>query len=254
VTSRGRALLFLPSAAGLLALLTAALSGLPDFGRYAGPYGNVLNGVGVTERHASNLVTAVNFDYRAFDTLGEEFILFAAVLGVTVLLRAMRGERAVPDPGEMDDHRFAGASDALRGLALAFTGGLLVLGGYVVAHGAITPGGGFQGGVILASASFMVFLAGEYMAMRRIAPHRLAEVGEAAGAAGFVLIGLGGLVFSGVFLKNFLRLGKPGELLSAGTMPLISISIGVAVAGAFVLLWSEFLDQAIAIRSDGGER
>jgi multicomponent Na+:H+ antiporter subunit B len=253
VSRRGRMLLFLPSLAGLIALLLAGLTGLPDFGHYSGPYGNVLNGVGVSERHASNLVTAVNFDYRAFDTLGEEFILFTAVLGVTLVLRAMRGERELPQPGEAEEHRFAGASDALRGLALAFTGGLLVLGGYVVVHGAITPGGGFQGGVILAAASFMVFLAGEYMAMRRVAPQKLAELGEAAGAAGFVLIGIGGLIFAGVFMENFLRLGKPGELVSAGTIPLISVSIGFAVAGAFVVLWSEFLDQAIPIRSGGDE-
>jgi multicomponent Na+:H+ antiporter subunit B len=253
VTLATRKRVFLVAVAGLGALLVWGLTGLPDFGHEIGRLGTRIAHAAPAERHVTAAVSAVNFDYRAFDTLGEEFILFTAVLGVTLVLRAMRGERELPQPGEAEEHRFAGASDALRGLALAFTGGLLVLGGYVVAHGAITPGGGFQGGVILAAASFMVFLAGEYMAMRRVAPQKLAELGEAAGAAGFVLIGIGGLIFAGVFMENFLRLGKPGELVSAGTIPLISVSIGFAVAGAFVVLWSEFLDQAIPIRSGGDE-
>src|SRR3954470_18179415 len=111
-------LLFLPSAAGLLAGLLDALGRLPAFGHYAGPYGFVVNGVGVTERHATDLVAAVNFDYRAFDTLGEEFILFAAVLGIVVLLRSMRGEREKPSVHASESHTFSGASDALRGFAL----------------------------------------------------------------------------------------------------------------------------------------
>jgi multicomponent Na+:H+ antiporter subunit B len=252
VSSRVRLLLFLPSAAGLLFLLLDGLGRLPGFGHYPGPYGFVVNAAGVRQRHATNLISAVNFDYRAWDTLGEEFILFAATLGVMLLLREVRGERVATGP-DAYGHRFAGASEALRAMGLAFVAGLLVLGGYVVVHGAITPGGGFQGGVILAGGAFIVFLSGEYSAMKRLAPLRLVEAGEAAGAAGFALIGIGGLVFANAFLENFLGLGTPGDLLSAGTMPLISISIGIEVAGGFLLLWSEFLDQAIAIRTGADE-
>jgi multicomponent Na+:H+ antiporter subunit B len=244
-------LLFLPSAVALFAGLIAGLARLPAFGHYPGPYGFVVNGVGVTQRHATDLVAAVNFDYRAFDTLGEEFILFAAVLGLIVLLRSLRGERERPAAEASESHTFGGASDALRGLALALIATMLVLGGYIVAHGHITPGGGFQGGVVLAAGAFIVFLAGEYVAMERVAPHKLVEIGEAAGAAGYGLIGLGGLVFGSVFFENFLDLGKPGELLSAGTIPLSNIAVGIEVAGAFLLIWSEFLDQAIAVRSGG---
>jgi multicomponent Na+:H+ antiporter subunit B len=241
-------LLFLPSAAGLLFLLIDGLQGLPAFGHYPGPYGNVLNGLAVTQRHATNLVTAVNFDYRAFDTLGEEFILFTATTGVVLILRRVRGE-AEPPTAETS-RRDEGASDALRALGLAFVAATIVLGGYVVAHGAITPGGGFQGGVVLACGAFLVFLAGEVIAMKRLAPERLLELADAAGAAGFALLGIGGLIFAGVFFQNFLELGKPGSLNSAGTMPLVSISIGIEVAGAFLLVWTEFLDQTLLVRSD----
>jgi len=250
VSPRGRMLLFLPSAAALLFLLIDGLHQLPGFGHYPGPYGYVLNGVGVSQRHATNLVTAVNFDYRAFDTLGEEFILFTATTAVVLILRHMRGERE--QPGAADTRR-ENASEALRGLALAFVAALIVLGGYVVVHGALTPGGGFQGGVVLAAGAFVVFLAGEVVAMKRVAPEKLLELGDAAGAAGFVLIGIGGLIFADVFLQNFLDLGKPGSLNSGGTIVLVSIAIGIEVAGAFLLVWTEFLDQAVLVRSGGDE-
>src|SRR3954471_12079699 len=207
MSPRARKLLFLPSAAGLLAGLLAGLGRLPAFGHYPGPYGFVLNGVGVGQRHATDLVAAVNFDYRAFDTLGEEFILFAAVLGIMVLLRSLRGERDQPAAEASESHTFGGASDALRGLALALIAMMIVLGGYIVAHGHVTPGGGFQGGVVLAAGAFVVFLAGEYLAMQRVAPHKLVEIGEAAGAVGYALIGVGGLAFGSVFFQNFLELG-----------------------------------------------
>jgi multicomponent Na+:H+ antiporter subunit B len=247
VSPRGRLMLFLPSAAGLLFLLLDGLGELPAFGHYPGPYGMVLNGVGVGQRHATNLVTAVNFDYRAFDTLGEEFILFSAATAVVLILRHLRGE-SEPPTAETDPRR-PGASSALRALSLAFVAGLIVLGGYVVAHGAITPGGGFQGGVVLAAGAFIVFLGGELIAMRRVAPEKLLEFADAAGAAGFALLGIGGLIFADAFLQNFLELGKPGSLNSSGVIALVSVSIGIEVAGAFLLVWTEFLDQALLVRA-----
>ena len=58
---------------------------------------------------------------------------------------------------------------------------------------------------------------------------------------------LGGLIFAGVFFKNFLPLGTPGKLLSAGMMPLNSIAVGLEVTGAFLLTWTEFLDQSLIV-------
>jgi multisubunit Na+/H+ antiporter MnhB subunit len=39
---------------------------------------------------ANNVVTAIVFDYRGFDTLGEATVLFAAVVGVLALFRKLR--------------------------------------------------------------------------------------------------------------------------------------------------------------------
>jgi len=248
VSARARLLLFGIGAAGFGAVLVVGLAGLPAFGHYQGVYGRVLDGIGVTERHATDLVTALNFDFRAFDTLGEEFILFASVLGVVLILRQLRGERERPSQEEADEHQLAGASEALRALALVLVPALLALGVYIVVHGQITPGGGFQGGVILATGPLAVFLAGRYVRMRILAPHTVVEIGDAVGAMGYGLVGLGGLVFVGIFFKNFLPQGIPGHLLSAGQIDVASAAVGLEVSGAFLVAWSEFLDQAILVR------
>ena len=248
MSRRARLALFALAGPGLAAVLVLGFRGLPDFGEYHGVYGLVVNGVELSERHATDMVTALNFDLRAFDTLGEEFILFASVVGVTLLLRHMRIEEERSLARSEAGHRFGGASDALRATSVVLIALLVSLGGYVVLHGALTPGGGFQGGVVLAAALLIVLLAGEYLVMRVVAPHALVEFGEAAGAASYALIGLGGLIFSGVFFHNFIALGTPGKLLSAGTIPLSNIGVGIEVAGAFILLWTEFLDQALVVR------
>ena len=254
MSRRARLVMFALAAAGFGAVLVLGLAGLPAFGDYKGVYGNVINGIGVTQRRATDLVTALNFDFRAFDTLGEEFILFTSVLGVVLILRQMRGEEERPSQQEAEEHSFAGASAALRALSLVLIPMILALGVYIVVHGALTPGGGFQGGVILAAGPLAVFLAGRYLRMKTVAPTIVEELGDAIGAAGYALVGVGGLVFAGVFLKNFLPLGIPGHLLSAGQVPLASMAVGLEVSGAFLVAFSEFLDQALVVRTGSGEQ
>src|SRR5205807_7315683 len=179
-----------------------------------------------------------------FDTLGEEFILFGSVLGVVLILRELRGESEHPNRHEADEHTFAGASEALRALGLMIVPALVAIGVYIVVHGQITPGGGFQGGVILAAAPLAIFIAGRYMRMRVIAPHLVIELGDVIGAAGYALVGLSGLVFVGIFFKNSLPLGIPGHLLSGGQMDVASVFVGLEVSGAFLVAWTHFFDQA----------
>ncbi len=243
--------MFMLSAAGFGVVLVYGLAGLPDFGNPHSVYANVVNGIGVSVRHATDLVTALNFDIRGFDTLGEEFILFASVVGIMVILRQLREEHDSPRRHEADEHSFAGASEAVRALSLLLIPSLIAIGVYTVVHGQLTPGGGFQGGLILAAAPFAVFLAGRYLRMKIIAPHIVVELGDALGAAGYALVGLGGLVFVGVFFKNFLPLGIPGHLLSGGHIDIASTVVGLEVSGAFLIAWSEFLDQPIAIQDEG---
>jgi multicomponent Na+:H+ antiporter subunit B len=117
VSRRARLSLFAFAGGGFAAVLVIGFTGLPDFGAYHGVYGRVIDGIGVDLRHGTDLITLLNFDVRAFDTLGEEFILFASVLGIVLILRQLRGEEERPHEEEAEDeHRFAGASAALRAL------------------------------------------------------------------------------------------------------------------------------------------
>jgi multicomponent Na+:H+ antiporter subunit B len=248
VSRRGRLLLFGCAGPALLTVLVIGLHGLPSFGDFHGAYGLLVDRLEPGQRHATDIVTALNFDVRAFDTLGEEFILFASVSGVALLLRHLRDEGDGSQRSRsLADHQFAGASDALRVLSLILIPLLVSLGVYLALHGALTPGGGFQAGVVLAAGPLAILLAGRFLALKRVAPQWALEALDAAGAAAYALIGLGGLIFASVYLENYLPLGTPGHLLSAGMMPLNSIAVGLEVTGAFLLTWTEFLDQDLLV-------
>lgn len=254
MSRRARTLLFLAAAPLLALVLLDGLAGLPDFGRYAGPYGDLVNAIAVPERQATGVVTAVIVDIRGFDTLGEEFILFAAVVGTAMLLRRHREEEEARPEDHAAERRVPETSEAVRAFGLALVGPTVLLGVYIVFHGHLTAGGGFQGGVILASAPLLVYLAEEYSALRRVEPITLVELAEGAGAGGFALLGVASLLLGGAFLENLLPLGEAGKLLSAGTMPLLNVAIALAVAGGFVLLLAEFLEQAIVFRGRRARR
>lgn len=218
----------------LAALLAWAYAGLPDFGHYRGPYGYVLNRIATPDRHVSNVVNAVTYDIRGVDTMGEEFILFAAVVGVALLLR-----------GDRDD----GADDAVRsdlvraGGSLSVGVGLLV-GLWIVAFGFVTPGGGFQGGVALSSALLMLFVAVGRRAWRHVGNETLLDPFEGLGAAGYVVVGLAALGSGLPFLTNLWGPGRTGTLVSGGSAPLLNWAAAIEVCAAMLVLYTEFLEEA----------
>lgn len=243
MSERIRIVVFFVAAFGFAALLMGGMFGLPDFGDYQGPYGDIINTVAVPQRHLTNMASAVNFDYRGFDTLGEEYILFAAVTGLALLLRRGRGEIEEAPKEAAQDRAVLPRSDALRGLGLLAVGVTSLFGAYIVIHAHLTPGGGFQGGVILAGSCLIVFLCVGYSSYRRVSPKVPIEFGESVGAGAYALIGLATLLAGGAFLQNLLPLGKTGDLFSAGTVPVINFAVGLEVAGGFVLMFTEFLKE-----------
>jgi multicomponent Na+:H+ antiporter subunit B len=238
----------LPAAAAL-ALLTGVLAwGVADLPRPDAPPGRVARlstQIAVHERHVTNTVGGITFDLRGFDTLGEELILFVAAIGTSVLLRAQRGERTVEEAAQRAQERRAAIAEPVRVLGAWLAGPVVVLGGYVVLHGPLTPGGGFQGGVILAAAVLLVFAAGQLLALERFRPEAAVEVTEAVGACAFALVAIAGLVFAGAAMANFLPLGSSGDLLSGGTIFALNVATGVEVAGAVTLILTELLDQSL---------
>ena len=231
MTRRTRVAVASIALAGFAALLVWAFAGLPDFGSYRGPYGFVLDRIATPDRHIDNVVNATTYDIRGFDTMGEEFILFGAVLGVVLLLREEKDE----DVGDAVHSDLVRAGGPLS-LAVAFLVGL-----WIVAFGFVTPGGGFQGGVALASAVVMLFVAAGYRAWSAVGEETVLDPVEGLGAGGFVVVGLAGLASGLSFLGNFWRPGVAGTLTSGGSAPLVNWAAGIEVCAATLVLFTEFL-------------
>ncbi len=243
MNSKWRIIVFFIAAAGFACLYFLGVKNLPPWGYYRGPYGDVISAVGVYERHATDAVNAIDYDYRGFDTLGEEFILFTSVLGVMLLLREMKRPPKTSPPDK-------GLSDAVKASAGAGFAALLIFGIYMTTHGQLTPGGGFQGGVIVASASMLVYIAENFPVYKQITSHPLVEILESLGAGFYVVIGLIPLALAAPFLTNWMPLGKTGNVFSSGTIAAISASVGLEVAAGFLLLGYTYLEEII---SDTGE-
>ncbi|SEC55858.1 multicomponent Na+:H+ antiporter subunit B [Streptomyces sp. 3213] len=245
MTRRTRLLVAALGGTGLAVLLVAACFGLPRFGGAHHPYGDRVVRASLA-RHTANTIASVNFDQRAFDTLGEMSILFASVLGTVVLLRQTRDEhRAAPEPEQV--------AVPVRRYALLVLPVAVVTGLYVIAHGQLSPGGGFQGGVVLATALHLLYLGADYRALERIRPVGSYEIADALAASAYLVLGLAGLVAGTAFLANFLPYGTFNTLSSGGTVPLLNAAIGMEVACAVVVLLARFLDQAVEIEK-GGEK
>jgi multicomponent Na+:H+ antiporter subunit B len=235
--------MFILGAAGIALLFAFVSRPLPGPLPLRNRYAQAINTRVYVQRNVTDAVTAVNFDYRGFDTIGEEFILFVSVLGSIALLRMTteKQEKLLPDAAEA--HRDIPPSDAISLWILAAIAPKVLFGIYVVTHGQLTPGGGFQGGVVLATAALVIYVGESFAVFRRVMSHRLVELAEAAGAGGFLLIGMLGWFWGEPFLTNVLPLGKTHELTSGGTMPLISLATGLEVAAGFVLLLYAFLQE-----------
>ena len=132
-------------------------------------------------------------------------------------------------------------------------GPVLVLGWWLASHAQTTPSGGFQGGVVLATAFILIYLSGQYLAFKRFSPVDVTDAVEAIGAGGFAAVGVTALAMGLPYLTNFLGLGgPPGAVSSSGTIALISFFVGVEVAAAFILIIGELLEQTLIVRQGEG--
>lgn len=240
---------FLAGGAGMLALYLWGLAHLPPFGDYRGPYGYLVDKLTLPRTHATGVVSAVNFFFRGFDTVGEEFILFVAAIGVATILRGLREGEDEERGDTFSRLEVPKTSDGVRMLALVLTGPTLLVGWWVTSHAQTDPSGGFQGGVVMATAVILIYLAGQYLKLKRFDPVDLTDSVEAMGAGGFAAVGLFGLVAGGAYLGDVLPLGKSsGAVNAGGTIPLISLCVGIEVTAAFLLIVSELLGQTLVTK------
>jgi len=189
----------------------------------------------VQDLNMPNSVTAVVVSYRGLDTLGEVTVLFLATVGVGFLLRRKHGEVT----------KLRKSSEIMQ-TGSAFLAPLIILFGvYIFTHGHLSPGGGFQGGVVIASAVLLMVMANVKFKFS----HVLMHISESLSGFGYVLLGVLGVVLIGVnsFLDpRYLPSGEYLRLFSAGAVPLIYSFIGLKVGTEL----SSIIDS---MRSDGEE-
>ncbi len=240
--------LLLAGLAGIAALLAWGFALMPPFGEHPPFLGDVLNQVGVSETNATNMVSAVNFDYRGADTMVEEFILFAAVAGVSLLLRELREEREERPQDAARGRAPPGTPVTVVVISIMLAGASLLIGAYILATGALTAGGGFQVGVMFSTSLLILYVAGRYEMFERMTSIDAMEQIEAATAGLYAVVGVAGLLASGAFLANFLPHGSTGNIVSSGTIVVLNVVVGVEVGAGFIIIIDQFLEQALLIR------
>jgi multicomponent Na+:H+ antiporter subunit B len=82
-----RALLLSITLVALFAVLLMAFTEAPSIDEPLEPVADVYALRTIEEVGATNVISAINFDWRAYDTLGEATILLTAATGVKLLMR-----------------------------------------------------------------------------------------------------------------------------------------------------------------------
>lgn len=177
-------------------------------------------------------------------------MLVAAVTGAVVLLRGERGEALTADPAVMRGRLNVPRSDAIVLIGRLMGPLILLFGLYVVLHATVTPGGGFQGGVIIGSGLLLLYLCEDYRTWRRFVRSRWLDACEGGGALLFVLAGLAPLGFGGHFMQNIMPLGHFRDMLSGGLMQVANAGVACAVLAGFALVFLEFLEETREPRGD----
>jgi multicomponent Na+:H+ antiporter subunit B len=202
----------------------------------------VLGGVGagyvdrtLGELNSPNVVTAVVVTYRGIDTLGEVSVLFLAAAAISLLLRVMAGNVNADRPARRPSSEILMTGTDLLVPVIVF------FGVYIFLNGHLSPGGGFQGGAVIASAVLLLFLAYPDYRLR----HGILSAVESLSGAAYVFIGILGVALAAGFLDaRIMPLGHTGRMISAGAIPLIYTMVGLKVG----------TELAGILESLGGER
>ena len=119
---------------------------------------------------------------------------------------------------------------------------VLLFGFYLVSYGYLTPGGGFQGGVVIASGLILIMLGQEPERVNRFVNVRLFGLVEAFSLLTFILLGTAGLLIGAGFLRVLFHAGSGGNIEDAGFIFVLNLVIGMKVgAGITVICYRLFL-------------
>jgi len=121
-----------------------------------------------------------------------------------------------------------------------------VYGLFIVLHGHLSVGGGFSGGAVLGASLILYTLAFGIKKSNQKVSHTFTQRIESGGILTFILIGSIGILLGGNFLSNQsvgFFMGNPGQIISAGMIPLITIAIGLKVASTMITLFLQVIEE-----------
>ncbi len=226
----------------MIAFLLLTVFDLPPFGAADNPSNNevVRRYVqdGMAETGAVNIVAGVILDYRAFDTLGETHVLFAALSAVLILLVTVddRYDRITIDEGleRMQHDRIVTAT------ANVLVPIIVLFGVYVILNGHLGPGGGFSGGAIIGAGLILYAVAFGFERLERYLNFRSFQVVCLCPLCFYSLSKCYSFFCGANGLHTIFSPGTPGRILSAGLILPLNIAVGIVVACTMYGLFSVF--------------
>ena len=193
-----------------------------------------------------NIVTSVLASYRGYDTLGEVFVIFTAGIGVLTLLGVFsRGGKTQSQPVAMQHHT------VLRVITKALVPLILLYALYVQFHGDFSPGGGFQAGVIFASAFILYTMIFSLDVAHRIISPGVLRLLMATGALLYGGVGVVSLLMGGNFLDYNVLSQDPVHGQHLGIL-LVELGVGICVASVMISVFFTFTGRSI--RHTGKDR
>jgi len=127
----------------------------------------------------------------------------------------------------------SGMSLIVKEVTKLVTGFIALYAAYIILYGHLTPGGGFAGGVILACCFILAVLAYGKDFTSRMITGAGAKAWDTLGATLFLAVALLGYSVGG-FFANFLPHPGNFKLVSAGTIPVSNVAIGIKVAACLL--------------------
>lgn len=213
------------------AIMLCAVGDMPSYGSDSAPTVNEVAeryvAQGTEETGAVNTVAGMILDYRAFDTLGESFVLFTALCTVVLLMKiGGRGRRRVIVEQETVDYS---RDPIVRTVCKFVIPVILVFGIYILLNGHLSPGGGFSGGAILASGFIIFAMVWGDDTARRVLPAKVIKVITLC-ALGFYCLSKAYSFFTGAnHLPSVISPGVPGRIFSAGLILPLNVAVGMVV-------------------------
>ena len=220
----------------LSGIFLAAALALPAFGDPSAPAVNEVSRryleQGAEETGAVNAVTGLILDYRAFDTLGESAVLFAAAASVILLLnRPDRRTRTFRGPDQLTN---------LLGRPLLPV--ILLFGVYVILNGHLSPGGGFSGGAVLGGGLILASLVLGEERMEELLPSRRTTRLTALCLLAYAVMKGYSFFTGGNHVGPDVPKGNPGDLFSGGLILPLNICVGIIVACTMYTFYTLFLE------------